>query len=61
MGVALAVKFSSSIVIIKILFEQGLIGAALYSVLITSKIVFKFVIPLLLSYLVKKWNIGGSK
>lgn len=61
MGIALAVKFSTSIVIIKLLFEQSLIGNALYSVLIASTIGFKFIVPFLLSYLIKRWEISPSK
>ena len=57
MGISLSVKFSTSIVIIKMLFEQGLIGSALYSVLIFSKIIFKFIVPFLLSFLFTRWNI----
>jgi hypothetical protein len=55
MGIALGVRFSTSIVIIKFLFEKALIGAELYSVLIASTIAFKFIIPFLLSYLISKW------
>ncbi|MFB6166904.1 MAG: cation:proton antiporter [Candidatus Nanohaloarchaea archaeon] len=56
-GVSLAVKFSTSIVIIKILFEKAAIGAALYSVLIASKIVFEFIIPFMLSALFNRWDV----
>ncbi len=58
MGIALGVRFSTSIVIIKFLFEKALIGAELYSVLIASTIAFKFIIPFLLSFLIQKWEIG---
>ncbi|MDY6789203.1 MAG: cation:proton antiporter [Candidatus Nanohaloarchaea archaeon] len=61
MGVSLSVKFSTSIVLIKIMFEQGLIEDALYSVLITSKIVFKFIVPFLLSYMIPMWGISSKK
>lgn len=56
-GVALSVKFSTSIVIVKLLFERGLIGDQLYSVLIASKIGFKFLVPFLLAYLLTRWQL----
>ena len=55
MGVALGVRFSTSIVIVKFLFEKTLIGTELYSVLIASTIVFTFIVPFLLSFLIKRW------
>ena len=61
LGISLSVKFSTSIVIIKLLFEKGLIQSDLYSVLVGTTIAFKFVVPFLLSYLITKWNIGFSK
>lgn len=54
MGCCLSVKFSASVIIFTILFDNGLIGLPLYSVLISSKIVYKFIIPFILSYLVPK-------
>ena len=57
MGIALGVRFSTSIVIIKFFFEKALIGVELYSVLIASTILFKFIIPFLLSFLIQKWKI----
>ncbi|MFC1730574.1 cation:proton antiporter [candidate division KSB1 bacterium] len=61
LGISLCVKFSTSIVIIKFLFEKGFIQSDLYSVLIGATIAFKFMIPLTLSYLIKRWKIGFSK
>lgn len=58
MGIALGVRFSTSIVIIKFFFEKALIGVELYSVLIASTILFKFIIPFLLSFLIQRWKIG---
>jgi len=58
LGIGLSVRFSTSIVIIKILFENALIGVDLYSVLIASSIVFKFIIPLLFSQLLVRWGIA---
>lgn len=57
LGISLCVKFSTSIVIIKLLFENGLIGSDVYSVFIGTKILFKFIIPFLLAYLITKWKI----
>jgi Kef-type K+ transport system membrane component KefB len=56
LGVSLTVKFSTSIVIIKLLFERGLIPIELYSVLVGTTVLFKFIVPFLLSYMVKKWD-----
>ncbi len=61
LGISLSVKFSTSIVIIKLLFENGLIQSSLYSVLIGTTIAFKFVVPFLLSYFINMWKIGFSK
>ena len=61
LGVSLCVKFSTSIVIIKLLFENGLIQSNLYSVLIGTMIAFKFIVPLLLSYLITRWKVGVSE
>ncbi len=61
LGVALTVKFSTSIVIIKLLFENDLIPLTLYSVLIGTTILFKFIVPFLMSYLIKHWNISEKK
>lgn len=58
MGIALGVRFSTSIVIIKFLFEKAIIGGELYSVLIASSIAFKFIIPFLLSFLITQWKIA---
>lgn len=61
LGVSLCVKFSTSIVIIKLLFEKGLIQSDLYSVLVGTTIAFKFVVPFLLSYLITRWKIHIPK
>jgi len=61
LGISLTVKFSTSIVIIKLLFEKGLIQSDLYSVLVGTTIAFKFIIPFLLSYLITYWKLGFSK
>ncbi|MBR9683836.1 cation:proton antiporter [Candidatus Woesearchaeota archaeon] len=61
LGVSLSVKFSTSIVIIKLLFENELIPLTLYSVLVGATIMFKFVVPFLLSFLITRWNIGKAR
>jgi len=61
MGISLCVKFSTSIVIIKILFENGFIQSELYSILVGTTILFKFIVPSLLSFLLKRWNISPRK
>jgi Kef-type K+ transport system membrane component KefB len=61
LGIGLSVRFSTSIVIIKILFDSGLIDVALYSVLIASSIVFKFIIPVMFSNLLVKWGVSKKK
>jgi Kef-type K+ transport system membrane component KefB len=58
LGIGLSVRFSTSIVIIKILFDKELIGIDLYSIIIASSIVFKFLVPLLFSKLIVKWKLN---
>lgn len=60
MGVGLSVRFSTSIVIIKLLYEAGIIQTGLYSVLIASTIIFMLLVPFLLSYLITRWDISES-
>ncbi len=54
LGIGLSVRFSTSIIIIKILFDNGLIGVDLYSVVIASSMVFTFIVPLLFSSLLSR-------
>jgi CPA2 family monovalent cation:H+ antiporter-2 len=58
MGIALSVRFSTSIVIITVLYQNQLIGSHLFSVLIASSILFKFIIPPLFANLLVKWNVA---
>jgi len=60
LGIGLSVRFSTSIVIIKILFENGLVGSDVYSVIVASSIAFKFIIPVLFANLLVKWKIAGD-
>ena len=59
LGIGLSVKFSTSIVIIAIFFENGLITAGLYSVIIASSMIFAFLIPILFATLLTKWKMSG--
>ena len=56
LGIGLSVRFSTSIIIIKILFDNNIIDANLYSIIIASSIVFKFVVPILFSNLIVRWG-----
>lgn len=56
MGISLSVRFSTSIVIVKLLYDNQLIDSKLYSVLIGATIIFKFIIPPLLAYLIPRWQ-----
>lgn len=58
LGTGLSVRFSTSIIIIKILFENGLIGNDLYSIIVASSIIFNFIVPFLFSKLIIKWKIN---
>ncbi|MDZ7798923.1 MAG: cation:proton antiporter [Patescibacteria group bacterium] len=57
LGIGLSVRFSTSIIIIKILFDNGLIKSDLFSIIIASSIVFKFLVPILFSNLLVKWKV----
>lgn len=60
MGVALSVRFSTSLVVLTLLYKTlHLISGDLFSVLIGTAIAFKFIVPFLLAYLVKKWHLEG--
>lgn len=56
LGIGLSVRFSTSIVILKLLFDNGVIGSDLYSTIIASSIVFTFLVPFLFSRLLTKWG-----
>ncbi len=60
LGIGLSVRFSTSIVIIKILLDNGLISASLFSVIIASSIIFKFIVPLLFSNLIMRWKLNKA-
>ncbi len=56
LGVGLSVRFSTGIIILKILLDNNVIGVELYSVLIASSIVFQFLVPILFSNFLVKWR-----
>jgi Kef-type K+ transport system membrane component KefB len=58
LGIGLSAKFSTSIVIITMLFENQIISSDLYSVLIGAMILSKFIIPILFSQLIERWKPG---
>ncbi len=58
LGIGLSIRFSTSIIITKILFQEGLINDDLYSVIVTSGIIFNFFVPFIFSSLFMKWKIG---
>ncbi len=60
MGISLSIRFSTSIVIINYLFSNGLVGEELFTTIVASSIVFKFIIPPALAYLASKWNIAET-
>ena len=60
LGIGLSVRFSTSIIVIKLLFENSIIGVGLYSVIIASSIIFKFLIPVSFSNLLVKWGFAKS-
>lgn len=55
LGIGLSVRFSTSIVLIKILFNAGIIHQELYSVLVSSTIFQVLIIPMLFSWLLGRW------
>ncbi|MFX1574394.1 MAG: cation:proton antiporter [Promethearchaeota archaeon] len=54
LGVGISVKFSTGIVIMAILLNNGLISSGLYSIIIASSIIFTFFIPILFASLLSK-------
>ena len=60
LGIGLSIRFSTSIVIIKILFENNIIGSKLYSIIIASSIVFTFLVPILFSNLLVRWKVAHT-
>ncbi|MBU1151922.1 cation:proton antiporter [Patescibacteria group bacterium] len=61
MGIGLSAKFSTSIVIVSMFYNNGLITLELFSVLVGATIASKFIIPILFSYLIQKWDLKFEK
>ncbi|MBW3022595.1 cation:proton antiporter, partial [Candidatus Woesearchaeota archaeon] len=61
MGIGLSVRFSTSIIIVKILLDKGIIREDLYSVIIASSIIFLIVIPIVFSNLLLKWKVAKTE
>lgn len=57
LGLSLCIKFSTSIIILIILSEKNLITKELFSILIGIKVLFKLIVPILLSYFIGKWQL----
>lgn len=57
LGLGLSIRFSTSIIIIKILFEHNIIDHQLFSILIASSIIFTFAIPVIFSNLLVRWQL----
>ena len=60
LGIGLSIRFSTSIVIVTILFKSAIISGLLFSTIIWSSIIFKFIIPFLLSHLLVRWKIANK-
>ena len=56
LGIGLSVRFSVSIVIIKIFYDYGLISQELYSLIVASSVVFTLFIPFIFSYYLYRWK-----
>lgn len=61
LGIGLSVRFSTSIIIVKILLDNGLIGTSLYSVIVASSMILTFTIPFLFSCLIKRYGLLNLK
>jgi len=61
LGIGLSVRFSTSIIIMKFLFDHGVVGYDIFSIVIASSIIFQFVIPLLFSRLASKWGFSREQ
>lgn len=61
LGIGLSVRFSTSLIIIKILLDQGLIGQEIYTIILASSFVFNFIVPILFSNLLVRWKISRPR
>ncbi len=55
-GTALSVRFSTSIVLIKIMLDYNIIPLTMYSIIIATTVVLQFIIPGILAYLITRWK-----
>jgi Kef-type K+ transport system membrane component KefB len=56
LGTSLCVRFSTSLVIVKILYETNVINLALYSALVTVSAISTMAVPILFAYLGRRWR-----
>ncbi len=56
LGIGLSVRFSTSIVIIKLLYDYGLITQELFSAVVASSAVFTLAIPVIFSFMLSKFG-----
>ena len=61
LGIGLSVRFSTSLVIIKILLDNSLIRERLYTIIVASSILFTLIIPILFSKLVSRLKEAKKK
>ena len=61
LGIGLSIRFSTSIIIIKMLFDAGVVHSDLYSIIVASSIVFKFLVPVLFSNLLVRWGFAKKR
>ncbi len=57
LGVGLTSRFSTSIVIIKILLDNGVVSLPLYSVIVASTALFTFFTPIIFANLISIWKV----
>ncbi len=60
MGIALSIRFSTSIIIITILYKYGFINDQLFSIIIATTIIVTFIVPPLFANLLVRWNIAKN-
>jgi Kef-type K+ transport system membrane component KefB len=56
LGTGLLVRFSTSIVIVNILLNKGMISEELYSIIMATSIIFTIITPLIFSRLTYLWK-----
>ncbi|MBN2251565.1 MAG: cation:proton antiporter [Candidatus Altiarchaeota archaeon] len=61
LGIGLSARFSTGIIIVKILLDNGLIDAGLYSLIVAASALFTFIVPLLFSMLLVRWGVTGRR